>query len=78
MGDVRKNHLAARFTDRERACIERQAAKQGMGVSEYVRSSVMFMLVMDGDTEALKIAAGLMGDELRSRFDAFRAGLVRA
>ncbi len=45
------------------------AKSQGLSPSDYVRAAVMFLAVMDGDVEALKITA----ESVRAKF----ATLVR-
>lgn len=57
--------VSGRFTPRERKVIKAQAVKDGLTESEYVRSSVMMALLLDGNVEAAQIAADIIKGKLK-------------
>lgn len=60
--------LAGRFTKAEEQCVQRVALAQGVGVADYVRTAVLFTMVMDGDLGAMKLVAGDVRRRMAERF----------
>jgi hypothetical protein len=60
--------VAGKFTKEEEQIIRNEAESQGMTVSEYVRAGVLMSLVMDGNTKAMKLLAGLVAGKLAEKF----------
>jgi hypothetical protein len=64
----RSQVVAGKFTREEEEVIREEAKKQGMTVSEYVRGAVFMLLIMDGNTKAMKLAAGLVAAKMAQKF----------
>ena len=62
--------VAGKFTREEEHVIRAEAERQEMTVSEYVRAAVFMSLIMDGNTKAMKLAAGLAKTKLAQKFAA--------
>ncbi len=60
--------VAGKFTKEEEEVIREEAERQGMTVSEYVRAGVFTSLIMDGNTKAMKMMAGLAALKLAEKF----------
>jgi hypothetical protein len=60
--------VAGKFTVEEEGVIREEAQKQEMTVSEYVRGAVYGSLILDGNTKAIKLAAGLVRTKLAAKF----------
>lgn len=73
MGTSRTELMQFKVTPEERKLIEDCAKKQGATVSEYVRSSVIMEMVLDGEVKAMKIVVDTIGRKavqaLRKRAD---------
>jgi hypothetical protein len=50
-----------RVSPREKVLIEKCAKKEGMTVSDYVRSCMLMEMIIDGEGEALKIVMATLG-----------------
>ena len=62
--------VAGKFTREEEQVIRDEAQGQDMTVSEYVRAVVFMSLIMDGNTKAMKLAAGLAASKMAEKFAA--------
>lgn len=64
--------LQFKVSEQERKLIERCAKEEGTTVSRYARASVLMMIALDGNGEAIRIIAREVGDkafaEVRRRF----------
>ena len=59
--DNKTESVLFRVTKNERAMIEKCAQKAAMTTSEYVRATLLMAMVLEGETEALKIVAKSLG-----------------
>lgn len=60
--------VAGKFTREEEEVIRHEAERQGMTVSEYVRSALFMSLILDGNAKAMKLMAGLVAGKLATKF----------
>jgi hypothetical protein len=67
----REGQVAGKFTKEEEEVIREEAEGQGMTVSEYVRAGVFISLIMDGNTKAMGLMAGLVRRKLAEKFAKF-------
>ncbi|HTO23115.1 MAG TPA: hypothetical protein VMQ10_11620 [Spirochaetia bacterium] len=65
--------VAGKFTREEEQLIRDEAQRQEMNVSEYVRAAVFMSLILDGNTKAMKLMAGLVAGKLAEKFAKFAA-----
>lgn len=65
--------LQIKFTDEERALLQKLAAKDGMTEADYLRVCMLMDGVMGGDRDAIRIMAG----KLREKVAAKMASLLR-
>lgn len=61
-----------KVTPQEQRLIERHAKKEGMTVSEYVRTTVYLDMVMAGDLEAIRVVGRKLRDRLGGKLRALR------
>ncbi len=54
-----------RVSEEEKALIEKCAKKDGSTVSQYIRSCMLMEMMMDGETEAVKIIGRALGEKAR-------------
>ena len=54
-----------RVSEQEKALIEKCATKSNMTVSEYIRACMLMEMMMDGETEAVKIIGKALGQKVR-------------
>lgn len=59
--------LHVRVNEGEKALIEKMAKKDGMSLSDYIRSAIYFEMVMSGSPEALRLLGGRLKDKLARR-----------
>ncbi len=74
----RTQAVAGKFTKEEEEVIREEAERQGMTVSEYVRTGVFMSLIMDGNTKAMKMMVGLAAVKLAEKFKKLAGGQVKA
>lgn len=61
--DAKTETLQFKVTEQERKLIEKCAAAEDTTVSKFVRSSVLMCMVIDGNTEAIKLVAKEVGEK---------------
>lgn len=66
--------VSGKFTREEEKIIRKEAEKQKVTVSEYVRGAVYMSLIMDGNVEAMKLAGGLVAAKVAEKFRGLAAG----
>lgn len=61
MSSARTELMQFKVSPEERALIEKCAKKEKITVSEYVRTSLLMEMVLDGEFQAMKIVATTIG-----------------
>lgn len=72
---TRNEYVSVRMSREEKACLEKAAAASDMNISDYVRAGAMVMAMLDGQTDAVKITAGLMVEKFGPQVRQFKLAL---
>lgn len=68
--NLRDETILFKVTAREKAAIERFAKKKGWTVSEYIRVTALFDMMLSGDLEAASIVSGSVKEKLQEKMRA--------